>query len=67
MVFLATGGVRDFQAVILVQRDDELQASTESQPQAARPEERLVVANFFRGDLEHEVPDQHGFDLRGKW
>jgi len=31
--------------------------------QAVGTEQRLVVADFFRFDLEHEVFHQHAFDL----
>ena len=43
--------------------DDQLQGIHRIQAQALRSKQRLVIANLFRSDLEHEVFHQHAFDL----
>ena len=61
------GGVGYFQAVIFVECDHQLQGVHGVQAQAAGAEEGLVVADFFRRDLQHKVLDEHGFDLWDEW
>jgi len=55
--------VGKFQAEINFQRDDELQRVHRVQSQAVRSKQRLVIADFLRADLEHEIFHQHPFDL----
>ena len=62
--FLRPLGIGNFQAVIFFQGDDQLQRVHRIQPQAARPEQRLVIPDFRRTDLEHQIFNQHLFDLR---
>lgn len=61
--FSRDGGVGNLNAVAFVQRDDQFEGVHGVQSQTARSEERLVVANFLRSDLQHEVFDQEAFDL----
>jgi hypothetical protein len=55
--------VGEFQAVVFFQGDDQLQRVHRIQSQAARPEQRLVIADLRRADLEHQIFNQHLFDL----
>lgn len=61
--FSRDGGIGNLKAVMFVQRDDQLEGVHGVQTETARPEERLVVANFLRSDLQHQVFDQQAFDL----
>ena len=62
-VFSRDGRVGNLYAVAFVQRHDQFQGIYRVQSQAARPEERLLVAYFLRCDLQHQVFDQKAFDL----
>jgi len=55
--------VGDLQAVVFIERDHNLERVHRIQPQTAWPEERLVVSDFLRRVLKHEVFHQHAFDL----
>ena len=56
-------GVGNFQAVIFIERDHDLERVHRIQSQTARTEERLVVSDFICRVLKHEVFHQHAFDL----
>jgi len=61
--FARDGGIGNLNAVMFVQRDDQLEGVHGVQTEAAWSEERLVVANFLRSDLQQQVFDQQAFDL----
>jgi len=61
--FSGDGGVGYLDSIAFVQRDDQLEGVHGVQSETGRPEERLVVADFLRGDLQHKVFDQEIFDL----
>ena len=56
-------GVGDLEAVSFVEGDDELQGVHGIQADAAGAEQRLVVADFFRAELEHEILDHQFSDV----
>ena len=62
--FSRHGGIGNFESVGFVQGNDQLQGVHGIQTQAAGAEEGLVVADLVWSDLEHEILDQHAFDLR---
>ena len=55
--------VGNFQAVIFIERNHHLERVHRIQSQAAGAEERLVVFDFIRRVLKHEIFHQHAFDL----
>lgn len=55
--------VGNFQAVVFIERHHHLERIHGIQPQAAGTKERLVVFDFIRRILQHEVFHQHAFDL----
>jgi len=61
----SAGGLRigDLEPVILVECHDELQCIDRIEAEASRPEQGLVIANLIGGDLEHEVLNDHAFDV----
>jgi len=62
-LFSRHGGVGNLKSVALVQRDDELEGIHRIQSETAGPEEWLVVSNFLRSNLQHEVFYQEIFYL----
>ena len=55
--------VLDFQAECFVERHDDLQGVHRIQPDAAGAEQRLLVANLLRRELQHEVFNEQFFDF----
>jgi len=56
-------GIGDLETVLLVERHDQLEGVHRIQSETAGAKECLVVANFFRGDLEHEVRNHKLLDV----
>ena len=56
-------GIRDLEPILLVERDDQLESIHGVEAQAAGAEERLLIADFVGGDLQHEVLDHHLLDI----
>lgn len=56
-------GIGNFETVILIQRDDQLESVNGIQAKAAGPEERLLIGYFFGWYLEHAILHQHLFDF----
>src|ERR1017187_1579342 len=57
------GGVRNLQLESFVEGDNELQRVHGIETEAAGTEQRLVIADFSRRDLKHEVFDHQCFDF----
>jgi hypothetical protein len=60
--FLGRLRVADFQAEVLVEGEDELEGINGIETQAPRTEERQVIGDFRRTDLEHEILDYQTLD-----
>ena len=61
--FLGSFRVPDFQAEAFIEGHDELQGVDRVEAEAAGAEERQVIGNFTRCDLQHQVFDHEGLDL----
>ena len=55
--------IGNLESIRLVERDHQLQGIHRIQTHAARTKQRLVVADFLRADLEHEVLDHQPADV----
>ena len=56
-------GIGNLESIRLVNGHNQLQGVHRIQAQAAGAKQRLVVADFFRTDLEHEVLHHQSFDV----
>jgi len=56
-------GIADLKLVLLVKSHDQLEGVHRIQTKAVRSEQRLLVADLFRGDLQHEVFDHQSLNL----
>ena len=56
-------GIGNLQPIVFIQRDDQLQRIHGIQAKAAWTKKRLIITNFFRFDLKHEIVHQHAFDF----
>ena len=48
-------GIGDLEPVVLIERHDQLEGVHCIQSEAPGAEQHLLVANFLRGDLQHQV------------
>ena len=56
-------GIRDFESILFIECHHQLQGIHRVQTEAARAEKRLLVPNFVRGDLQHQVSDHQLLDV----
>ena len=61
--FFGGGGVGNFEAVVFIEHDNELEGVDRIEAEAAGTEEREIISDFFRALLEHEVFDEKFFYL----
>lgn len=61
--FAGDRGIRKLKTVILVEGHHQLECVNRIQSQAYRAEKECVVPNFVGGDFEHQLFDEHLFEL----